>query len=328
MAKKFLRVDMSNLKAEFEEVPEKYQSLGGRGLTSSIVADEVPPSCHPLGPNNKLVIAPGVVTGTSAPSSGRLSVGAKSPLTGGIKESNAGTSFSQMLARLRIKAVIIEGQPTDNGYYILTIDSRGANFQEASGLTDIGLYEAYEKIVENKGEDIGICGVGIAAELKAHNSGIAFNDPEGQPSRYAGRGGLGAVMASRGLKFILCDEEGAPGVEISDEQTFKKGRKKLADALTTHDVTKPGGTLNTYGTDALINVINEAGGLPQRNFSEGRDDLSSKVSGEEKAESIKDRGGTRPHGCHPGCLIQCSEIWTDEEGENPVGVLEYESVWA
>jgi aldehyde:ferredoxin oxidoreductase len=87
---KILRVNMTDMKATYEDVPEQYATLGGRGLTSAIVAAEVPAACHPLGPNNKLVIAPGIVTGTKAPTSGRLSVGAKSPLTGGIKEANVG----------------------------------------------------------------------------------------------------------------------------------------------------------------------------------------------------------------------------------------------
>ena len=83
--RKIVRVDMSELRAEIHEVPEKYRFMGGRWLTDSIVCDEVDPLCHPLGPGNKVVFAPGIVTGTSAPSSGRISVGGKSPLTGGIK---------------------------------------------------------------------------------------------------------------------------------------------------------------------------------------------------------------------------------------------------
>ncbi|KXA91129.1 aldehyde:ferredoxin oxidoreductase [candidate division MSBL1 archaeon SCGC-AAA259A05] len=322
-----MRVDMSEGNVEHQDVPEDYRTLGGRGLTSTIVSDEVPPDCHPLGPNNKLVFAPGIVTGTQAPTSGRMSVGAKSPLTGGIKEANVGTRFSQTLAKLGIKAIIIEGQAED-GYSLLKIDKDGAELSDAGEWSGEGLYKAYDEIRGEFGEDMDVCGCGIAAELSGANSGIAFNDTEGLPSRYAGRGGLGAVMAGRGLKFIVADPEGAPGVEIEDEQAFDEGRKKLVNALQEHDVTKPGGTLNTYGTDALINVINESGGLPQRNFSVGRTEEASKVSGEEKAERIEERGGERPHMCSPGCVIQCSEVWTKPDAKDPVGVLEYESVWA
>ncbi|KXA98104.1 aldehyde:ferredoxin oxidoreductase [candidate division MSBL1 archaeon SCGC-AAA259J03] len=318
---------MSEGNVEYEDVPEDYRTLGGRGLISTIVSDEVPPVCHPLGPNNKLILAPGIVTGTQAPTSGRMSVGGKSPLTGGIKEANVGTRFSQTLAKLGIKAIIVEDQAED-GYSLLKIDKDGAELMDAKGWSGEGLYKVYEEMMGEFGEDVDICGCGIAAELSGANSGVAFNDLEGMPSRYAGRGGLGAVMATRGLKFIVADREGAPGVGIEDEETFKKGREKLVDALHEHDVTKPGGALNSYGTDVLINIINEVGGLPQRNFSEGRSEEASKVSGEEKAEQIKERGGERPHMCSPGCVIQCSEVWTKPDAENPVGVLEYESVWA
>jgi len=214
MSKKIIRVNMNKLEANYEDLPEKYQALGGRGLTSTIVADEVPPTCHPLGPNNKVVLAPGIVTGTNAPSSGRISVGGKSPLTGGIKEANAGTDFGQKLGRLRIGAIIIEGQSEGKDYYLLKITNDGAELKNANKWVGKGLYEVYKDIRKEFGEKISICGVGIAAELRGGNSGLSFNDPEGLPSRYAGRGGLGAVMASRGLKFIIVDDTGAPGVSV------------------------------------------------------------------------------------------------------------------
>ena len=328
MAKRILRVDMTKLEANFENFPADFAALGGRALTSTIVAKEVDPFCHPLGANNKLVFAPGLVTGSKAPTSGRISVGGKSPLTGGIKEANAGTTFAQKLGRMRIAAIIIEGKHEGDDYYLLKITNDGTEFIKANKWSNKGLYEVYKELYEEFGDKVSISGVGIAAEIKGAASGICFNDPEGLPSRYAGRGGLGAVMASKGLKFIVVDETGAPGVEILNEEAFNMGVKKLTKALTSHDVTKPGGALNSFGTGVLVNIINEAGGLPQRNFSYGQDDRSEKVSGEVKAEEIKKRGGVRPHFCSPGCIIQCSEVWTKPGGKDPVGVLEYESVWA
>ncbi len=328
MPKKILRVNMTNLEVKFEDLPADYAALGGRGMTSTIVAKEVPPTCNPLGIHNKLVFAPGIVTGTKAPSSGRLSVGGKSPLTGGIKEANAGTPFAQMLARMRIGAIIVEGKHAGDDYYLLKITTDGTEFINANKWVGKGLYDVYKDLFKEYGDKVGICGVGIAAELLGGNSGVCFSDPEGLPSRYAGRGGMGAVMASKGLKFIIIDDTGAPGVEIANEEVFSQGIKKLRDALTSHDVTKPGGALNSYGTAVLVNIINEAGGLPQRNFSAGQDERAELVSGEAKAEEIKKRGGTRPHFCNPGCIIQCSEVWVKPNGKDPVGVLEYESVWA
>jgi len=328
MSKRILRVDMTKLEAKFEDLPTDFVALGGRALTSTIVANEVDPLCHPLGPNNKLVFAPGLVTGTKAPTSGRLSVGAKSPLTGGIKEANAGTNFSQKLGRMRIAAIIVEGKHAGNDYYLLKITMDNVEFINANKWLNKGLYEVYKELFKDFGDKVGVCGVGIASEIMGAASGICFNDPEGLPSRYAGRGGLGAVMASKGLKFVVVDETGAPGVEILNQEAFDMGVRKLRNALTSHDVTKPGGGLNSFGTSVLVNIINEAGGLPQRNFSSGQDDRSEKVSGEVKAEEIKKRGGVRPHFCSSGCIIQCSEVWTKPDGKDPVGVLEYESVWA
>jgi aldehyde:ferredoxin oxidoreductase len=269
------------------------------------------------------------VTGTRAPSCGRISVGGKSPLTGGIKEANAGTNFAHAIAKLRIAAIIVEGQVKDgDDYYLLKINKDKAELIKANKWAGKGLYEVYKQLFAEFGKNVTISGVGIAAEMGGSNSGICFSDHEGLPSRYAGRGGLGAVMATRGLKFIVADDTDAPGVEIANEEVFSVGVKKLVNALAKHDVTKPGGALSSYGTDVLVNIINEAGGLPQRNFTAGSDDRSANVSGESKAEEIKKRGGVRPHACNTGCVIRCSEVWTKPKAKDPVGVLEYESVWA
>src|ERR1039458_610414 len=109
-----LRINLSDLTVKSEPVPAAWAGYGGRALTSTIVAAEVPATCHPLGPKNKLVFAPGLLAGTLAANSGRLSLGSKSPLTGTIKESNAGGTAAQMLAKLAIKALIIEGMPQDD----------------------------------------------------------------------------------------------------------------------------------------------------------------------------------------------------------------------
>jgi len=118
---------MMTKKATLSEVPAKYLGLGGWGLTAAVVANEVHPLCYPLGEENKLVIAPGLLTGTPASSSGRLSVGAKSPLTGGIKEASTGGLAGQKLARLNIAAIVIEGLPQEDKLYIIYIDKNGVN---------------------------------------------------------------------------------------------------------------------------------------------------------------------------------------------------------
>ena len=327
---KILRINMTDRTATYEDVPDKYKYLGGRGLTSSIVYDEVDPTCHPLGPNNKLVFAPGIVTGTNAPTSGRVSVGGKSPLTGGIKESNAGTSWSQIVGRLGIKAIIVEGYPQDDGWWGVKVSKDGVEFFPADEYAGKGLYEVYPQLFERFGDKVGIASIGIAGERQYANSGVCFNDIDNRPSRYSGRGGLGAVMGSKHLKFIVVDGAGAPGVEIANKELFNQGRKKLLKALNTHDITKPGGALNTYGTAVLVNIINEAGGLPTNNFRSGRFDGAAKISGEAMAEYCQTRGGvgTMGHPCHPGCVIQCSNVIPNPDGSELVSVIEYETTWA
>ena len=326
---KILRVNMSDLSVKYENVPEKYKPMGGRWLSSSIVSDEVEPTCHPLGPNNKLVFAPGMVTGTAAPTSARMSVGGKSPLTGGIKEANVGTKFSPMLAKLGIKAIVVEGHPKDGKWHLLQINKDGARLVPADDLAGKGAYATTDALVAKYGK-VGVCCIGPAGEMKMAMAGVCFSDQSDRASRYAGRGGLGAVMGAKGLKAIVVDDKGGPGVPIADKDLFDQGRKKLTEALREHAITKPKGALNTYGTAVLINIMNEAGGLPTRNFASGFFEGAPKIAGEAIFAGIKERLGkeTYNHPCSPGCIIQCSNTWYKPDGTEHVSCQEYESVWA
>ena len=327
---RFLRINMTTRTATFEPVPEQYKGRAGRWMTSSIVHDEVPATCHPLGPNNKLVFSAGIVTGTSSPTSSRISVGAKSPLTGGIKESNAGTGWAQRLARLGIRALIIEGKA--DGFWLLKLTKDGASFEAADSLIGGKLSEVYPKVFDDSGghATVDICAVGIAGEHRMPAAGICFNDQDGRPSRYAGRGGLGAVMGSKGLKFIVVDDAGAEGVAIANQEVFDGGRKKMTSALTGHAITKPKGALNSYGTAVLVNIINEAGALPTNNFRSGRFEGAAKIAGEAIFEGNKERTGNEMynHACSPGCIIRCSNSWHRPDGSEHTSCLEYESAWA
>jgi aldehyde:ferredoxin oxidoreductase len=333
----FLRVNMTDRSYKFEEIPEEYKYLAGRALTSTIVADEVPPLCHPLGPNNKIIFSPGILTGTPAPTTARVSVGAKSPLTGGIKESNAGSSWACELADLQVRAVIIEGQPEEKDKYWgfkigwdKSAGRPGVEFFEATEFAGKPLSEAFPVIYDRFGDKVSIAGTGMAGEKGYGNAGVVFNDLENRATRYAGRGGMGSVLASKRVKFILVDRKNAPGVLLDDKALFDEGRKKMTEALQEHAITKPQGGLNTYGTAVLINILNEAGGLPTRNFSSGRFEGAAKIAGEAIFEGNKQRLGKElyNHACSPGCIIQCSNTWHDEEGRELASCLEYESNWA
>lgn len=333
MARKILRINMTDQTATYSDIPPKWARWAGRGLTSAIVFDEVDPLCHPLGPHNKVVIAPGWVTGTpAAPSSGRTSFGGKSPLTGGIKESNAGGLSGQKLAKLGLAAVILEGAPPKGKWYTLVITKDGVRFEDAADLIGKGMY-AVDELLWKKYPDTAVIGIGPAGEMKLSNAGISINDMENKPGRYAGRGGMGAVMGVRGVKAIVVDDAGGPGVEIANKDLFKQGRRKLTEAIQEHALTKKDGALNAYGTAVLINILNEAGGLPTRNFSSGQFEGAAKISGERIAEVVEERcadggEGTTGHGCHPGCIIKCSNIYPEEDGSALVSCVEYETAWA
>jgi aldehyde:ferredoxin oxidoreductase len=325
---KFIRVDMTSLKVTIGEVPEKYVGLGGRALTSNFIADEVKPTCHPLGKNNKLIFAPGLLSGTSAPNSGRISVGAKSPLTGTIKESNSGGSFSQKMARMGIKALVIEGMPTDDKFYVVKIDTKGVSIDEAPAeiLGGTGNYEAIKVLNAKYGEKVGIALAGPAGEYRLPTANISFKDPESN-LRSAGRGGLGAVMGSKKVKAIVIDDTGSGTVSIAYPEKFKAASKVFAKALLDHPVS--GQSLAAYGTDVLINILNEAGGLPANNFTAGRIEHNDNISGETLNSTISERGGEGKvsHGCHPGCVIRCSQWYPDKQGKYITSGFEYETIW-
>lgn len=321
---KIFRVNMTNLSTSVEDCPAEWAGLGGRALTSAVVAKEVPPTSHPLGPNNKLVFAPGLLTGTPAANSGRLSAGAKSPLTGTIKESNAGGSAAQMFARMGIKALIIEGQPKDDAWYSLALSKDGVKIEKETELIGKGNFAVVEAVQANAGKKTGVITIGPAGEMRMRAANISVMDPDGK-LRSHGRGGLGAVMGSKKIKFIAVDSEGAPAVTIADPEKFKAAARTFAKAILDHPVSGEG--LPTYGTNILINVLNEAGGLPTKNFRYGQFEGHDKISGETMHDIITERGGKTKHGCHAGCIIQCSQEYVDKSGVYVTSGFEYETIW-
>jgi len=323
MADKIFRVNMSDLTTRVEDVPSEWAGHGGRGLTSNVVAAEVEPTCHPLGKNNKLVIAPGLLSGTPAANSGRLSCGAKSPLTGTIKEANAGGSSAQMLAKLGVKALIIEGMPADEKWYSLQVAADGVTINEESELIGKGNYEVVQTLNARLGEKIGVISIGPAGEMKMAAANLSIKDP-GSRIRSSGRGGLGAVMGSKKIKFIAVETTDNK-VDIAKPEEFKAANRTFAKALVDNPISQ---ALGQYGTNVLVNIINEAGALPTRNFTTGQFDGHEEISGETMYDTIVARGGKPKHNCHAGCVINCSQIYNNKEKGYKTSGFEYESIWA
>ncbi len=323
MADKIFRVNMTELTSSKEDVPADWAGHGGRGLTSTIVAAEVKPTCHPLGPNNKLVFAPGLLSGTAAANSGRLSIGAKSPLTGTIKEANSGGTAAQLFAKAGCKALIIEGIPKDNSWYSLALTPDGVTINKESELVGKGNFAVVETLENRLENKHGLLTIGPAGEMRLASANISIKDPDSN-LRSCGRGGLGAVMGSKKIKFITIDPKDGR-VEIAKPNAFKEANRTFAKALVDHPVSQ---ALGQYGTNVLVNIINESGGLPTRNFSKGQFEGHEAISGETMHDTIKERGGKVKHGCHQGCVIQCSQIYNDADGKKLTAGFEYESIWA
>lgn len=303
-----------------------YEGLGGRAMTSAIISKEVPPLCHPLGEDNKLVIAPGLLSGSKAAMSGRISVGCKSPLTGGIKEANSGGQPSQVLARLGYAAIVLEGKPKDDSLYKVTINKGGVEISQDNSLCMMGNYDLVEKMKEACGDKIACISIGPAGEMKMSAASVAFTDMELRPTRHAGRGGVGAVMGAKGVKVIVLDDSDTSARSPKDPEKFKEANTNFVAGLKKHPVTGEG--LPAYGTNVLTNVISEAGGYPTNNFQLGQFEGASKISGETLAELETSRGGKATHGCHKGCVINCSGIFNDKDGNYLTKQPEYETVWA
>jgi aldehyde:ferredoxin oxidoreductase len=304
----------------------EYAGIGGRALTSAIVSREVPPMCHPLGGENKLVIAPGLLSGTGAAMSSRISVGCKSPLTGGIKEANAGGQPSQVLARLGYAAIVLEGQPRDNKLYKVLITKDGVKITADNKLRMLPNYDLIKKMKKQYGDQIACISIGPAGEMKMSAASVACTDMEVRPTRHAGRGGVGAVMGSKNIKVIVLDDTGMGPRQPKDPEKFREANKKFVEGLRKHPVTGQG--LPAYGTNILTNILNEVGGYPTYNFKQGRFNGAKKISGETMAALETKRGGLATHACHRGCVIQCSGVYHDKDGHYLTKQPEYETVWA
>ena len=324
---KFIKVNMGTKEITVEKVPDAYMGLGGRGLTSIMINAEVPPTCDPLGPENKLIFSPGSLSGTSLVNTSRLSVGAKSPLTGTIKESNAGGTVAAALGHLGITAVIFDGQAPEGELYSLKIDVNGdATLLPADEYKGMRTYALAEKLLGIYGKKTSVVCIGPAGEQKLAAASIQTTDVDGRPCRAAGRGGLGAVMGSKGIKAIIVDQGGKNTDPIADPEGFKAAAKDFAKAVKEHPFT--GQMMPALGTAGLVGPVNSMGAFPSLNATSGVMEGWEKVSGEAMAQMIQERGGKTTHvGCSQ-CIVHCSNEFVDKEGKYVTSSLEYETIWS
>ena len=317
-----LRVNMDQVKVTREALPEDWRLTGGRGLVARVMNREVPPLADPLGAENKLVFAVGPLAGTLAPQLGRISVGAKSPLTLGIKEANAGGPAAQKLDRLGIRAIIVEGTPEEGKWYLLKITQDEAVLLPADEYQGIKNYQLAEKLYRRFPGSPTIISIGIAGERYYKTASVSLTDMLGDPSRSAGRGGMGAVMGAKGLKAIIVDDRGTPPVTVKDRGLFKRTLRSWVETIE-KDVNC--GLFATFGTPFTIAANSYQGTMPGNNYTTGRPEGFRQVTGEVMKKNLMERGG-RMHGCMPGCVVQCSIIYVDAAGKRLASAYEYEGV--
>ncbi len=318
---KIIRINVENKNIQFDEITpqSKYYLLGARGLSSQIIHDEVPPLCNPLGSENKLILANGVLAGSPFPCSARTSVGAKSPLTNGIKEANVGGRPAMMLARHGIRAVVLE--EISSLLKLILIEEDGIKILPAEEYKGLGNYELHSKLQQKYGENIGIYSIGPAGEHLMRSATVGANDLEGYPSRHAARGGLGAVMGSKGIKTIVIIPSTTSKAKMHDIKKFREVSSPFAKNLAQ---TKE--KFSIFGTPMMMAAMSGYGGIPTKNFRRGSYDKIDNISGESLHELVISRGGKKRLACSPTCVIKCSNFVVDEQGNHITSSLEYETM--
>jgi aldehyde:ferredoxin oxidoreductase len=316
-----LHVDLTEGTAERKAMAAGQQNLGGRALTSNVVASEVEPTTDPLGSGNLLVFATGVLAGTAVPNGGRLSVGAKSPLTGTIKEANAGGLAARKLATLGLRAVKVAGKAPVLS--VLELSVAGGKLTAAPELAGLRSRATVAELRKRYGDKVAIICIGPAGELQLKSACVLVTTPDFH-LRAAARGGLGAVMGSKNLKAVVIDDAGAPGVQVAAPAAVRAAAAALSKGIVSHPAM---GALKALGSPMLIDVASELGCLPTKNFSAGVFEGAPQITGSHMVELLANRpGSVAQHSCMPGCVVRCSQVYTDEHGNELTSGIEYETL--
>ncbi|MGD8465921.1 MAG: aldehyde ferredoxin oxidoreductase C-terminal domain-containing protein [Anaerolineae bacterium] len=299
---------------------------GGRLLTAALLTRGVDPGCDPLGPQNRLVLATGPLAGWGISCGGRLSVGAKSPLTGGIKESNAGGEVADLLANLGYRAVILDGAAPAGEPYLVIIEAGQeptVRFVPGAAYWGLQLEETAARLRADFGDEYAYVAIGPAGEMQLPAAAVCITDVRGDPFRFAARGGPGAVMGSKGIKALLIKR-----TKSTDRPAGDAFRSAISAFHRTINANPRVQVLRQYGTPSTVMFVQSLGGLPTRNFRQGTFDQAEQLSGEAIYDLITTREGegTPTERCMKSCIIQCSNVYPDAEGKRLVAPIEYETL--
>jgi len=318
------QIDLATQKVSSEELHGEDIVRAGRYLIAKTLVEQNIAQVEPLTEKNPLIFSAGPFAGTNFSNANRVSVGCKSPLTGGIKEANGGGTFGFAMGQLQIAGFTLHNKC--DTWQILRINKEGEiSFEDASDFMGMGNFETAEKLHEKYGKKISLALCGPVGEYQGLTAGVSMSDVDLRPSRLAARGGVGAVMGMKKVKAIVLDLHKMP--PLHDRKKVMgavKEYKKMLDA-------EPAiVAFQDIGTAMVADYTNHVGGLPVKNFAVGRqtdtDKEVFKLGGDALRKLNLERGGETTHACMPGCTIQCSNVFADKDGKEVVSPVEYETI--
>ena len=322
--RKYLHIDLAKKSIETEQLDNVAVADAGRHFIAKTLLNAGVAKVDPLSPENPLIFSAGPFAGTNFSNANRISVGCKSPLTGGIKESNAGGSFALAMGQLEIAGFTLHGAADD--WVVIRIPKDGdITFETAAPYLGKGNIEVAALLHEKYGDKVSLSLCSPVGEYQGLLAGIAFSDVENRPVRLAARGGVGAVMGVKKVKAIVIDKHKMPS--FHDRKKLMTSIRDYGDKLGEEAAVQ---NMKALGTAMMGDIINHFGGLPVRNFSKGQlvdpTQETMKMGGDFIRERNIERGGDPSHACMPGCQIQCSNVYVDEQGNEVVSPLEYETI--
>ena len=322
--RRYLQINLKHKQVEEQELEGEAIVNAGRYLIAKTLCEEDIAKVDPLSPDNPLIFSAGPFAGTNFSNANRTSVGCKSPLTGGIKESNAGGTLGVALGQLHIAGFTLRDAADD--WLVIHLAKDGSvSFDDASAYLGKGNFEAAAMLHEKYGKKVSVALCGPVGEYQGLLAGIAISDSDLRPARLAARGGVGAVMGSKKVKAIVADLNKMP--QLHERKKVIGAIREYADKLNKDELID---SYKKLGTAMMADYMNHIGGLPVRNFSAGRlvdtDQERLKMGGDFIREQNLARGGETSHACMPGCLIKCSNVYADAEGNEVVSPVEYETI--
>lgn len=308
-----LRMDLGAGRAEREELPRETARayVGGRGLGVHLLLRERAYAVDPLSPRSPLVVAPGPLTGSAAPATGRYSISARSPLTGTVFDGNSGGGLGIALRRCGLDFLLVEGACEEPSYVL--VDRAGATLCSAGELWGLDAPAALARLHSLHGR----CEAAVIG--RAGENGVLFASIVNDRGRQVGRGGLGAVMGAKRLKGIVVTPPDGGSPRPADPGDFAAAVDEVAGLMRSNPAT--GKQLPRFGTSVLVHLLDRSGIMPTRNFRESRFELAAAISG----ESLRSSAGGRSTAC-AGCPVGCArDLATGSgRGRGP----EYENIWA